>query len=94
MWWEWNLNSPGNCVFPQKAKGIKKLQWFIYLTLSQKEKVENIFSYGNVIIVYFAELISFLYEGHNPLPLRKKNPFRNGVENQQITESRWSSHLT
>jgi len=50
--------------------------------------MENIFSYGNVIIVCSVELILFLYEGHSPLPMRKKNPFRNEVENQQITENR------
>lgn len=94
MWCVRNVNSSGSCVFPEKAKKMKKLQWFSYLTLSQKQKIENTFYYGNVIIVYSVELISFLYEGRSPLPMREKNPFRNGVENQQITESRWSSHLT
>lgn len=94
MWCEWNVNSSVNCVFPQKVEKIKKFHWFSYLTLSQKQKIENIFSYGNVIIVYSVELILFLYEGDSPMPMRKKNPSRNGVENQQITESRWSSHLT
>lgn len=72
MWCQGNVNSSGNCVFPQKAKKIKKLYWFSYLTLSLRQKIENIFSYGNVIVVYSVELISFLYEGHSPLPMRKK----------------------
>lgn len=76
MWCVWKVNNSGNSVFPQKAKKIKKLQWLGYLTLSQKQKIENIFYYGNVIIVYSVELISFLYEGRSPLSMRKKKSFQ------------------
>lgn len=72
MWCVWKVNNSGNSVFPQKVKKIKKLQWLGYLTLSQKQKIENIFYYGNVIIVYSVELIAFLYEGRSPLSMRKK----------------------
>lgn len=48
------------------------MQLFTYLTLSEKQKIENIFSYENLIIVYSVELIPFLCEGHSLLPMRKK----------------------